>query len=57
MSLVMYLIYVFGAFSLYMLWVLGLTFFVQFVIPWLVFVAVIFAPLVWTTLKDDRGLR
>ena len=52
MSLVAYLIYVFGAFSLYMLWVLGLTAFVEFIVPWLVFVAVIFAPLVWMVRKD-----
>ncbi len=47
MSLVLYLVYVFGAFSLYMLWVLGLTAFVEVIVPWLGLVLVIFAPLVW----------
>lgn len=55
MSLVLYLIYVFGAFSLYMLWVLGLTAFVEVIVPWLVFVLVIFAPLVWMTVRRDRN--
>lgn len=47
MSLVAYLIYVFGAFSFYMMWVLGPTMFVEVIVPWLVFMAVIFAPLIW----------
>ena len=46
-SLVAYLIYVFGAFSFYMMWVLGPTTFVEVIVPWLVFMAVIFAPLIW----------
>ncbi len=54
MSLVAYLIYVFGAFSFYMLWVLGLAMFVEVIVPWLIFVAVIFAPLVWTLRKDSK---
>ena len=47
MSLTVYLIYTFTAFSIYMLWVLGSTMFVEVIVPWLVFMAVIFAPLVW----------
>lgn len=55
MSLVLYLIYVVGAFSLYMMWLLGFKVFVEVVVPWLVFVAVIFAPLVWMTVRRDRN--
>ena len=47
MSLTLYLVYIFAAFSIYMLWVLGSTIFVEVIVPWLVFMAVIFAPLVW----------
>lgn len=54
MSLVAYLIYVFGAFALYMLWVLGPTMFVEVIVPWLVFMAVIFAPLVWFTNRREK---
>lgn len=53
MSLIAYLIYIFGAFSFYMLWVLGPVMFVDAIVPWLVFVAVIFAPLVWMCYKSE----
>jgi len=55
MSLALYLIWVFGAFSLYMIWVLGLATFVDVIVPWLVFVAIIFAPLIWITARKDRN--
>lgn len=54
MSLVAYLIYVFGAFSFYMLWVLGLAMFVEVIVPWLIFVAVIFAPLIWFVNRSEK---
>ena len=47
MSLPLYLIYVATAFSLYMVWLLGVAMFVEVIVPWLVFMAVILAPLVW----------
>ena len=54
MSLAMYLIYTFTAFSIYMLWVLGGTMFVEVMVPWLVFMVVIFAPLVWSLRRSDK---
>ena len=54
MSLTIYLIYIFVAFSIYMLWVLGGTMFVEVIVPWLVFMAVIFAPLIWTLRRSDK---
>ena len=54
MSLTVYLIYTFTAFSIYMLWVLGGTVFVEVIVPWLVFMAVIFAPLIWMAHKDSK---
>ncbi len=54
MSLTAYLIYTFTAFSIYMLWVLGPTMFVEVIVPWLVFMAVIFAPLVWFANRREK---
>jgi len=57
MSIVAYLIYILTAFSLYMLWILGSADFVKLILPWVVFMAVIFAPLVWMARKDRSGIR
>lgn len=54
MSLTIYLVYVFGAFSIYMLWRLGGTMFVEVIVPWLVFMAVIFAPLAWFANRSEK---
>ena len=54
MSIFAYLIYTFSAFGIYMLWVLGGTMFVEVIVPWLVFMAVILAPLVWTTRESKK---
>ena len=54
MSLTAYLIYTFTAFSIYMLWALGGTMFVEVIVPWLAFMAVIFAPLVWSLHRSDK---
>ena len=54
MGITAYLIYTFTAFSIYMLWLLGGTMFVEVIVPWLIFMAVIFAPLVWSLRKSEK---
>lgn len=54
MSLPAYLIYTFTAFSIYMLWMLGGAMFVEVIVPWLIFVAVIFAPLIWFANRSEK---
>lgn len=54
MSLVAYLIYAVAAFSIYMWWFLGTAAFVKVIVPWLVFMAVLFAPLVWLIIRGDK---
>ena len=54
MSLLAYLIYVFAAFSAYMALVLGNAMFVEVILPWLGFMVVIFAPLVWMHIRAER---
>jgi hypothetical protein len=55
MNLVLYLIYIATAFSLYMVWLLGVAMFVEVIVPWLVFMVVIFAPLAW--MFRDKELK
>ena len=54
MSLLAYLIYVFAAFAAYMALVLGPTMFIEVIVPWLVFMVVIFAPLVWFANRREK---
>jgi hypothetical protein len=37
-----------------MLWVLGGSMFVEVIVPWLIFMAVIFAPLVWFANRREK---
>ena len=53
MSLILYLLYIVTAFSLYMVWLVGVAMFIEMVVPWLIFMAVIFAPLLWVFRNKD----
>lgn len=54
MSIVAYLFWCIGAFAFYMLWLLDIKAFVEVIVPWLVFMLVVFAPLIWTLRREDR---
>ena len=52
MEIVAYLIYMIVAFSCYMIYVLGFGMFVQTVLPWVIFMVALFAPILWISLKN-----
>ena len=55
MGVFAYLIYSIVAFACYMSFVLGYEVFVQVVLPWIGFMIVLFAPLVWAHYRSEKG--
>ena len=55
MGVFAYLIYAITAFACYMAFVLDYKVFVQVVLPWIGFMIVLFAPLVWALYRSEKG--
>lgn len=54
MGLLAYIIYAFALFVAYITYIMGYAFFVEYALPWLVFIAALFAPLVWLNLRKPK---
>ncbi len=57
MGVFAYVVYAVGAFALYMAYLFGLDFFVEWVLPWIAFVIVLFAPLIWTAIRAEKDSK
>ena len=57
MGVLAYLIYSLVAFACYMAFILGYTAFVQVVLPWIGFMIILFAPLVWGLYRSEKGRK
>ena len=57
MSVLAYFIYAVVLFAVYIGYMLGGEFFYQYALPWLVFIAFLFAPLVWNINRQIKELN
>jgi hypothetical protein len=49
-----YIIYAFVLFTGYITYIMGYAFFIEYAFPWLVFIAALFAPLVWISIRKSK---
>jgi FtsH-binding integral membrane protein len=52
-----YLAYSLVAFTCYMFYILDFELFKSAVLPWIVFMIVLFAPLVWTAVRNEKASK
>lgn len=54
MSILMYVVWCLVAFALYMWYILGFNMFVNVILPWIGFIIVLMAPLVYTAYRAEK---
>lgn len=57
MGVFTYLIYALCAFIVYMAYMLNFQLFLEVVVPWVVFIAILFAPLVYTAHRAEKEIK